>query len=79
MNGPWFSVCSVNPRIGLGHVEERLFQPAVRSKRVGVIGGGPGGMYAAMVLRDRGHQVTLYEKHEYLGGQLHHADFAGFK
>ena len=36
-------------------------------------------MYAAMTLRDRGHQVTLYEKEAKLGGQLIHADFASFK
>ena len=38
-------------------------------KRVMVIGGGPGGMKAASVAAQRGHQVTLYERSSSLGGQ----------
>ena len=35
-----------------------------------VIGGGPAGMEAAMVAAQRGHQVTLFEKEDHLGGKL---------
>ncbi len=35
-----------------------------------VIGGGPGGLHAAMVAAQRGHQVTLCEKQDRLGGQF---------
>ena len=38
-------------------------------KRVMVVGGGPGGMKAAIVAAQRGHDVTLYEKEARLGGQ----------
>lgn len=38
-------------------------------KRVAVVGGGPGGMKAAAVAAARGHEVTLYEKSDRLGGQ----------
>ena len=40
-------------------------------KRVWVIGGGPGGLEAARVAGLRGHKVTLFEKTDKLGGQLH--------
>lgn len=79
MNGPWLTVCSVNPELGLDHVKDRLFPEPDRSKKVAIIGGGPAGMYAACLLRDRGHQVVLFEKGDCLGGQLIHADYAGFK
>lgn len=51
-------------QIGIGRMT-----PAKRSKRVIVIGGGPGGMAAARVAAERGHAVTLYEKEAELGGQ----------
>jgi len=33
-----------------------------------VIGGGPGGMQAAIIAAQKGHNVTLYEKGNQLGG-----------
>ena len=69
-------VCSVNPRIGLAHVADKLSPPKPeRSKKVAVIGGGPAGMKAALVAAERGHSVTLYEASGSLGGQLRHADY----
>lgn len=60
--------CLVNPRAGREGAHR--LQPAVRSKRVLVIGGGPAGMEAARVAAVRGHRVTLWEKNDRLGGQL---------
>ncbi len=45
--------------------------PANRSgKRVAVIGSGPAGLACAQQLARVGHQVTLYEKHDRIGGLL---------
>lgn len=40
------------------------------TRNVVVVGGGPGGMEAARVCAERGHQVTLIEKNSELGGQI---------
>nr|WP_320113995.1 FAD-dependent oxidoreductase [uncultured Desulfuromonas sp.] len=42
-------------------------------KRIAVIGGGPGGLSAAWQLRLKGHEVTVYEADERLGGKLYQA------
>lgn len=39
-------------------------------KRVAVIGSGPAGLAAAQILRRRGHQVSLFEKADRIGGIL---------
>jgi 2,4-dienoyl-CoA reductase (NADPH2) len=64
--------CSINPE--LGHEGEGLLEPAARGKRVMVIGGGPAGLEAARVCALRGHQVTLYDKENGIGGMLSVAD-----
>ena len=75
--------CSVNVAIGreesFAQLEYDGNDPAPESKKVLVIGGGPGGMEAARVAKLRGHQVTLYEKREELGGVLIEASVPEFK
>ena len=60
--------CAVNPETG----REGLFivKKTTRPKKVWIIGGGPAGMKAAEIAARRGHQVTLYEKENRLGGQF---------
>jgi 2-enoate reductase len=60
--------CTVNPAV----LRERAFtelKPAASPLRVTVVGGGPAGMEAARVLAERGHEVSLHEKSDSLGGQ----------
>jgi 2,4-dienoyl-CoA reductase (NADPH2) len=52
--------CSVNARDG--YESTRRLEKAGQPKKVWVIGGGPGGMEAARVAAERGHEVTLWEK-----------------
>mgnify|MGYP002588443424 FL=1 len=58
--------CAVNPCVG----RECELSPAPEKKRVTVVGGGPGGLYAAWACAVRGHQVTLVEKASELGGNF---------
>jgi 2,4-dienoyl-CoA reductase (NADPH2) len=60
--------CLVNPRAG--KEAETEITPAAHVKKVLVIGGGPAGMKAACTTAERGHQVTLAERENELGGQL---------
>lgn len=43
-----------------------------KNKKVLVVGSGPAGLTCAAFLAKEGYQITLYEKHDYLGGLLYH-------
>lgn len=51
-------------------IPQVLTRSAAASKRVVVVGGGPGGLEAARVSATRGHSVTLFEATNELGGQI---------
>ena len=59
--------------------KKHYIKPAKKVKNVAVIGGGIGGMEAALVLAKRGHKVTLYEKSGELGGVFIAAAAPSFK
>ena len=59
--------------------KKHYIKPAKKAKNIAVIGGGIGGMEAALVLAKRGHKVTLYEKSGQLGGVFIAAAAPSFK
>lgn len=69
--------CSVNPMVG--REGELIIENAKAPKKVMVVGGGPGGLEAALTAARRGHNTVLYEKQERLGGQLMDSALPPFK
>ena len=60
--------CIENPRTGR---EAAVLPPRLGpGRRVVVVGGGPAGLQAAVTATERGHRVTLLERHARLGGQI---------
>lgn len=63
--------CIQNPAVGLEKTwGEGTLKPAKVKKKVMIIGGGPGGMWAAKMAGRRGHDVTLLDRNQELGGQV---------
>ncbi len=65
------SSCLVNPRAC--HETELNYTAAKRPRRYAVVGSGPAGLSAALVLAERGHEVDLFEAADEIGGQLNMA------
>ncbi|NQY64803.1 MAG: FAD-dependent oxidoreductase [Alteromonadaceae bacterium] len=60
--------CLVNPQAC--HETELIITPAVNVKKVAVVGAGPAGLAAATTAAKRGHDVTLFEADNKIGGQF---------
>ncbi len=73
------SSCAINPIIGNEYNAQHAENRPTTKKKVMVVGGGPGGMEAAITAAERGHDVVLYEKSGKLGGALNFAEKVDFK
>ena len=71
--------CTVNPTMGQQLPEKNRTAAPERLKKVLIAGGGPAGMEAAITAANRGHDVTLVEKNDKLGGNLYPAGAPYFK
>jgi len=69
--------CALNPQVMQS--DKYKLEPAKKIKNIAVIGGGIGGMEAALVCAKRGHKVTLFEKSDVLGGVFIAAAAPSFK
>lgn len=58
--------CTLNPRTVME--DEWKIEEAPVKKRVVVIGAGPAGCEAAIVMAQRGHDVTVYDRNDRIGG-----------
>ena len=65
------STCLVNPQAC--YETELVYKPAKKAKKIAVVGAGMAGLSAATVAAKRGHQVTLFEAQDKIGGQFNYA------
>ncbi|MEE1321929.1 MAG: FAD-dependent oxidoreductase [Acutalibacteraceae bacterium] len=69
--------CALNPETMQS--KKYNIKPAKKQKKIAIVGGGIGGMEAAIVCAKRGHKVDLYEKSDKLGGVFIAAAAPSFK
>ncbi|QUJ68279.1 NADPH-dependent 2,4-dienoyl-CoA reductase [Photobacterium sp. GJ3] len=60
--------CLVNPQAC--YETELVLTPAAQKRKVAVVGAGPAGLAFATAAAERGFEVDLYEKNDYIGGQF---------
>lgn len=64
--------CLVNPRAC--HETELQYPPVQNKKKIAVIGSGPAGLSFSTTAAARGHEVTMFEQSDTIGGQLNLAN-----
>ena len=81
---------ALEDHVGINSVEHFLGEYAIQNnlkftapatktgKKVAVIGGGPAGLSCAYQLARMGHEVTIFDEHEFLGGMMRYG-IPGFR
>lgn len=81
---------ALEDHVGINSVEHFLGEYAIKNnlkfaapetktgKKVAVIGGGPAGLSCAYQLARMGHEVTIFDEHEFLGGMMRYG-IPGFR
>lgn len=69
--------CLVNPRVGFEYKDN--YEKAAEPKKVMVVGAGPAGLMAARTAALRGHDVTVYEATDHVGGAFRSAAYPSGK
>ena len=64
--------CLVNPRAC--HETELQYPPVQNKKKIAIIGSGPAGLSFSTTAAGRGHDVTMFEQSDTIGGQLNLAN-----
>jgi 2,4-dienoyl-CoA reductase (NADPH2) len=62
--------CTMNPALGHEVEPEYAITPAAVKKKIMVVGAGPAGMEFAVTAAQRGHEVTVFDKSDKVGGAL---------
>lgn len=63
--------CTLNPEVGFENALNRTTSPSGGpGKKIMVVGAGPSGMEAARAAKERGHDVSIYERQDIPGGQV---------
>lgn len=70
--------CYINPLCAHEHDPKFRAQPVDDEKEVMIVGAGPAGLECAYVAAQRGHEVTVYDKRESIGGTLNEASKAPY-
>lgn len=70
-------LCAVNA--DLFNERNQELAPAEKPKKIAVIGGGVGGMETARIAARRGHDVTIYDNRDQLGGMTLVANIPDYK
>ncbi len=65
--------CVLNPM--LGNEYKGAVEKSDVAKNIAVVGAGPAGLYGAITAAERGHNVTVYEKSDHVGGNFYTASF----
>jgi 2,4-dienoyl-CoA reductase (NADPH2) len=63
-------LCAVNPALGHEVEPEYAVTPSAVKKRIGIVGAGPAGLECAIAAAQRGHDVTVFDRSDDIGGQL---------